>query len=179
MTSCHVACLNFKTSCVGVHKCLSLSVGLAVTVAIWPREVVSCCGFILRAVATFWTMSLVGIDPGRVSIIFSRNITLFWNNHTKGATLLVHNPLSPSVLDWIIFPSSYSWNKAKLRVSRAWWLRNRGDNNGKLSLGRPKGGGSTIVKYNLFLPQWSTCISTAMTCVLPLWYKMYISFYLL
>ena len=63
----HVACLNFKTSCVGVYKCLSLIVGFAVTVAIWPREVVSCCDFILRAVATFWAMSLVRIYPSRAS----------------------------------------------------------------------------------------------------------------
>ena len=48
--------LSFKTSCVGVYKCLSLIVGFAVTVAMWPREVVSCCDFILRAVATFWAM---------------------------------------------------------------------------------------------------------------------------
>jgi len=33
------ACLNFKTSRVGVYKCLSLIIGFAVTVAIWPREV--------------------------------------------------------------------------------------------------------------------------------------------
>ena len=57
--------LNFKTSRVGVYKCLSLIVGFAVTVAIWPREVVSCRDFILRAVATFLAMSLVGIYPGR------------------------------------------------------------------------------------------------------------------
>ena len=37
----HVARLNFNTSRVGVCKCLSLIVGFAVTVAIWPREVVS------------------------------------------------------------------------------------------------------------------------------------------
>ena len=37
---------------------MSLIVGFAVTVAIWPREVVSCRDFILRAVATFWAMSL-------------------------------------------------------------------------------------------------------------------------
>ena len=49
----HVARLNFKTSRVGVYKCLSLIVGFAVTVVIWPREVVSCCDFILLAVATF------------------------------------------------------------------------------------------------------------------------------
>ena len=60
----HVTRLNFKTSCVGVCKCLLL---IAVTVAIWPREVVSCRDFILRAVATFWAMSLVGIYPGRAS----------------------------------------------------------------------------------------------------------------
>jgi len=65
----HVTHLNFKTSCVGVYKCLSLIVGFAVTVAIWPREVVSCCDFILRAVATFWAMLLVGIYPGRASVI--------------------------------------------------------------------------------------------------------------
>ena len=61
----HVACLNFKTSRVGVYKCLSLIVSFAVTVAIWPREVVSCRNIILRSVATFWVMSLVGIYPGR------------------------------------------------------------------------------------------------------------------
>ena len=49
----HVARLDFKTSRVGVYKCLSLIVGFAVTVAIWQREVVSCHDFILRAVATF------------------------------------------------------------------------------------------------------------------------------
>ena len=46
---------------------MSVIVGFAVTVAIWPREVVSCHNFILRAVATFWAMSLVGIYPGRAS----------------------------------------------------------------------------------------------------------------
>ena len=64
----HVACLNFKMSRVGVYKCLSLIVSFAVTVAIWPREVVYCRDFILCAVATFWAMSLVGIYPGRASI---------------------------------------------------------------------------------------------------------------
>ena len=48
-----------------VYKCLSLIVSFAVTVAIWPREVVSCDDIILCAVATFWAMSLVGIYPGR------------------------------------------------------------------------------------------------------------------
>ena len=64
----HVARLNFKTSRVSVFKCLSLIVDFAITVAIWPREVVSCRNFILRAVATFWAMLLVGIYPGRASI---------------------------------------------------------------------------------------------------------------
>ena len=65
----HVACLNFKTSHVGVYKCLSLIVSFAVTVAIWPREVVSCRNFILRAVSPFWAISLVGIYPGRASLM--------------------------------------------------------------------------------------------------------------
>ena len=68
----HVARLNFKTSRVGVHKCLSLIVGFAITVAIWPREVVSCRDFILSAVATFWAMSLVGIYAGRASSMCHR-----------------------------------------------------------------------------------------------------------
>ena len=67
----HVACLNFKMSCVSVFKCLSLIVGFAVTVAIWPREVVSCRDFILCTVATFWAMSLVGIYPGRALTFMS------------------------------------------------------------------------------------------------------------
>ena len=62
-----VACLNFKTSCVRVYKCLSLIVSFSVTVTIWSREVVSCRDFILSAVATFWAISLVGIYPGRAS----------------------------------------------------------------------------------------------------------------
>ena len=46
--------LNFNTfRVVGVYKCLSLIVGFAVTVAIWPREVVSCRDFMLRPVVTF------------------------------------------------------------------------------------------------------------------------------
>ena len=64
----NVARLNFETSRVGVYKCLSLIVGVSVSVAIWPREVASCRDFILRAVATFWAMSLVGIYPGRASV---------------------------------------------------------------------------------------------------------------
>ena len=61
--------LNFKPSRVSVYKCLLFIVGFAVTVAIWPREVVSCHDFILRAINTFWAMSLVGIYPGRVLYI--------------------------------------------------------------------------------------------------------------
>ena len=65
--------LNFKISRVSVYKCLSLIVGFAVTVSIWPREVVSCLDFILGAVATFWAMSLVGIYPGRASMMMTIN----------------------------------------------------------------------------------------------------------
>ena len=37
----------------------------------YPREVVSCRDFILRFVATFWVMSLVGIYPGRASFFIA------------------------------------------------------------------------------------------------------------
>ena len=79
-----VARLNFKTSRAGVCKCLSLIVGFAFTFAIWPREVVSCRDFILRAVATFRAMSLVGIYPGRASIkVFSIRVSsLFCRKNT-------------------------------------------------------------------------------------------------
>ena len=43
------------------HHSLSLILGFAVTVTIWPREVVSGRDFILRSVTTFWVMSLFGI----------------------------------------------------------------------------------------------------------------------
>ena len=65
----YVTRLNFKMSRVGVYKCLSLIVCFSITVAIWPREVVSCHDFILRAVTSFWAMLLVGIYPGRASSI--------------------------------------------------------------------------------------------------------------
>ena len=72
----HVARLNFQTSCVGVYKCLSLIFGFAVTIAIWPREVVSCRDFILRTVPTFWAMSLVRIYPGRASVLLCSTLNL-------------------------------------------------------------------------------------------------------
>ena len=78
----HVAGLNFKTSHVGVYKSLSLIVSFAVTVAIWLREVVFCRDFILRAVAIFWAILLVGIYPGRASrfsIFFANGPTTFLN----------------------------------------------------------------------------------------------------
>ena len=55
-------------------KCLSLIVGFAVTVAIWPREVVSCRNFILRTVAIMWAMSLVRIYRGRASYILQLHL---------------------------------------------------------------------------------------------------------
>ena len=60
--------LGTRQSRVGVYKCLLLIVGFSVTVAIWPREVVSCRDFILRTVATLWATSLVRIYPGRASL---------------------------------------------------------------------------------------------------------------
>ena len=49
------------------HRSLSLILGFSITITIWLREVVSCRDFILRSVATFWVVSLVGIYPGRAS----------------------------------------------------------------------------------------------------------------
>ena len=49
------------------HRSLSPILGFGVFVRILPRKVVVCCDFILRAVATFWVMSLVGIYPDRAS----------------------------------------------------------------------------------------------------------------
>ena len=93
----HVARLNLKTSRVGVYKCLSLIVGFAVTVAIWPREVVSGRDFILCAVATFLAMSHVGIYPCRASSSrkFSMQSCLSGqpckpNKPTTGNTLLMY-----------------------------------------------------------------------------------------
>ena len=54
------------------HRSLSLSLGLDVTVGILPRKDVFCRDFILCAVATFWAMSLVGIYPGRASLVAVR-----------------------------------------------------------------------------------------------------------
>ena len=50
--------------------------------------------------------------------------------HIKGTVLLVHNWSSPSIFG-LYFPSSYSWNKAKLSVSSPWWPLNGEDTNGR------------------------------------------------
>ena len=49
-----------------------------------------------------------------------------------GVALLVHNRTSPCISECICI-------KAKLRVSSAWWLLNRGVNNGKTLVGMAKG----------------------------------------
>ena len=84
MGGSHVARLNFKTSRVGVYKWLSLIVGFAVTVTIWPRQVVSCRNLILRTVTTFWAMSLVRNYPGRPAS---------FNDHTKRKHLPLYQQL--------------------------------------------------------------------------------------
>ena len=69
---------------------LFINVGFAVTVAIWPRGVVSCRDFILRAVATFWAMLLVGIYPGRASElgeIIAKNMARTARRQLKGQHL--------------------------------------------------------------------------------------------
>ena len=49
----YVAHLNFKMSCVGVYKCLSLIVGSAVTVVIWLR------GSLSLVAISFYVLSLL------------------------------------------------------------------------------------------------------------------------
>ena len=88
-----VARRNFKASRVGVYKCLSLIVGFAVNVAIWQREVVSCHDFILRAVATFWAIVLVGIYPGRASLLLSpvQNVNMILKIFTSAQVCFMHH----------------------------------------------------------------------------------------
>ena len=50
---------------------------------------------------------------------------------------LVNNRSSPSIFG-LYFPSSCSWNKAKLSVSSAWRPLNGGDNNGRTIVETPK-----------------------------------------
>ena len=89
----HFACLNFKTSRVGVYKCLSLIVGFAITVTICPRQVVYCRDFILLAVATFWAKSLVGIYLCRASLYIYTSVIR--NQDQKPvAHLLCLNPVT-------------------------------------------------------------------------------------
>ena len=76
----HFARLDFERSCVSFYKCLSLIVSFAIIIAIWPRKVVSCRDFILRTVATFWAMSLVGIYPGRASQMTFLQEKILYNN---------------------------------------------------------------------------------------------------
>ena len=89
----HFACLNFKTSRVGVHKCLSLIVGFAITVTICLRQVVYCQDFILRAVATFWAKSLVGIYPCRASLYIYTSV-IRNQDQKPAAHLLCLNPVT-------------------------------------------------------------------------------------
>ena len=71
----HVARLNFKTSRVGVYKCLSLIVGFAVTVAIWPREVVSR----LLAIVLISSSAI----PNHDVITGARGLGFAWSNLAK------------------------------------------------------------------------------------------------
>ena len=65
----------------------------------WLREVFSCHDFILRAVATFWAMSLVGIYPGRASF-YTEPIT-----HQIGCGLKVFAKfVLPKIATVSIFP---------------------------------------------------------------------------
>ena len=94
----HVAHLNFKRSRVCVYKCLSFIVSFAITVAIWPKEVVS-HSFILCADATFWAMSLVGIYPDRASCTEIPPLSYSFNSQTSWE-------VDETDEDWSVIPSS-------------------------------------------------------------------------
>ena len=49
------------------HSSLLPILGFDDSFGIFPRKIVLCRHFILRAVATFWLISLVGFYPGRAS----------------------------------------------------------------------------------------------------------------
>ena len=67
------SCMLLARETAKTCRCLYM---LVITVAIWPREVVSSREFILCAVGTFWAMSLVGIYPGRASTMGTHNLAL-------------------------------------------------------------------------------------------------------
>ena len=93
MGGSHVARLNFKTSRVGVYKWLSLIVGFAVTVTIWPRQVVSCRNLILRTVATFWAIcglsEITLAGPPLLMIILKGNTYHFINSFQSFNSLFI------------------------------------------------------------------------------------------
>ena len=66
------------------HRSLSPILGFDVSVGILPRKVVVCRDFILRAVATFWVMSLVGIYPGRTSIKAEQQVPRYTTKNKAG-----------------------------------------------------------------------------------------------
>ena len=49
------------------HSSFSPVLSFDVTVGIWLRKVVFCHNFILRAAASFWVVSLVGVNPDKAS----------------------------------------------------------------------------------------------------------------
>ena len=57
----HVSHLNFKTSCASVYKCLSLIVGFAVSVTIWPREEFTLAGRASREYSPSEVLNLIDI----------------------------------------------------------------------------------------------------------------------
>ena len=63
-----------------------------------------------------------------IRIIFSKNITLFWNKHTVGEALLVHNPLSTLLSRTVLFflhrILEMKPNQVDISVSSAWWPLN-------------------------------------------------------
>ena len=103
---------------VGVYKCLSLNAGVAVTVAIWRREVVSCRDFILRAVATFWAMSLVGVyavgsHTPLGTATAAKTSLLKWNERVFKLCRVYSNLLKMSNIDKFSWPDDTQVQKER------------------------------------------------------------------
>ena len=77
-----------------------------------------------------------------ISIIFSRNITLFWNKRATGEAFLIHSWSSTSISDCIFIIRFLKWSH--LSVSSAWWRVNRGGNNGRTLVRMDKKGSQTL-----------------------------------
>ena len=56
---------------------------------------------------------LLSRGSSEISIIFSRNITLFWNKHATGEAVLIYSRSSTSISDCIFLITFLKWSKFK------------------------------------------------------------------